>query len=150
MEDIISKYLKTKGKGVWKVSTEGDEEGNTTEFLGVYEGDIVDIAFKLADKCMYTLEFSLLDKTDLEKFYKPTANHVNVRFPSEFYNKNPDKQYETFKELLKDNDKVIVSESSIYETVKLNLTNEQQIQRKKEQILSKLTKEEIEFLKING
>lgn len=44
--------------GWWKVTTEGDEEGRSTEDLGVYYGHVAEIAFHLADKVFYKLEFS--------------------------------------------------------------------------------------------
>lgn len=43
--------------GWWNVTTEGDEEGRSTKQLGDYYGHIAEIAFHLADKCFYTLQF---------------------------------------------------------------------------------------------
>lgn len=43
--------------GYWQVSTEGDEEGKSIRNLGVFLGNIDEIAFALADKVMYTLNF---------------------------------------------------------------------------------------------
>jgi len=43
--------------GIWKVTTEGDEEGRTEADLGTWQGHIADIAAGLADKCMWRLNF---------------------------------------------------------------------------------------------
>jgi hypothetical protein len=43
--------------GWWHVTTEGDCEGRTTNNLGDHYGHIADIAFALADKCHYSLQF---------------------------------------------------------------------------------------------
>ena len=44
--------------GLWKVTTEGDEEGRTTKSLGIYEGWVDEIALYLSDKCYYSLTFT--------------------------------------------------------------------------------------------
>lgn len=44
--------------GKWIVTTEGDVEGRTIRDLGVYEGHIADIAFKLGGESYYSLHFS--------------------------------------------------------------------------------------------
>ena len=43
--------------GWWKVTTEGDEEGRSTRDLGAHYGHVAEIAFHLADKVFYTLQF---------------------------------------------------------------------------------------------
>ena len=45
-------------KRLWKVTTEGDVEGRTTQQLGVFRGHLVDIAFMLDDHSGYSLRFS--------------------------------------------------------------------------------------------
>ena len=58
--------------GVWKVTTEADCEGRTVAQLGTYEGFVDDIAFSLADKCYYVLDFELIDlKKPLPSMKKP-------------------------------------------------------------------------------
>jgi hypothetical protein len=44
--------------GWWKVTTEGDCEGRTTEQLGQHYGHVAEIAFHLADKSCYKLMFA--------------------------------------------------------------------------------------------
>lgn len=51
-----------KRNGNWKVTTEGDVEGRTTKHLGVYAGNIDEIALALATKCCYKLTFESMDK----------------------------------------------------------------------------------------
>lgn len=43
--------------GRWHVTTEGDCEGKSTTDLGIHEGHIVDIAFKLSERSYYKLRF---------------------------------------------------------------------------------------------
>lgn len=52
--------------GLWKVTTEGDCEDATTKNLGIYEGNISDIAFYLKDKCEYSLRFSPAKITEID------------------------------------------------------------------------------------
>lgn len=49
------KYLSPVG--IWEVTTEGDVEGRSTNNLRVWAGHIAEIAFHLADKCGYKLQF---------------------------------------------------------------------------------------------
>jgi hypothetical protein len=44
--------------GLWEVTTEGDCEGKSVNRLGIYEGHIDEIAFHLAHKCYYSLQFT--------------------------------------------------------------------------------------------
>lgn len=46
--------------GTFEVTTEGDCEGRSVRHLGTFTGYIDEIAFALADKCYYSLRFSLL------------------------------------------------------------------------------------------
>lgn len=43
--------------GWWYVTTEGDCEGRTIRNLGHHYGHVAEIAFELANKCMYSLRF---------------------------------------------------------------------------------------------
>lgn len=44
--------------GWWSVTTEADCEGRTTCYLGAFYGHVAEIAFSLADKCLYSLLFT--------------------------------------------------------------------------------------------
>ncbi|MNL91004.1 hypothetical protein D3C81_07300 [compost metagenome] len=62
--------------GVWSVTTEGDCEGRDIKTLGTHEGYIDDIAFKLADKCYYSLCFSRVEEK--EEPLKKEIKEVNI------------------------------------------------------------------------
>lgn len=55
INDLNEKYKNTYG--TWKVTTESDCEGRSTNNLGIYIGRIEDIALSLKDKCYYSLNF---------------------------------------------------------------------------------------------
>lgn len=63
--------------GLWEVTTEGDCEGKTVNYLGIHEGYIDEIAFNLADKCFYSLEFKKLNKANLP-INKSSRKEVNI------------------------------------------------------------------------
>jgi hypothetical protein len=63
--------------GIWKVTTEGDCEGRSTEDLGVHEGHIVDIAFRLSGHALYGLSFSPAKPEDTLP-HKTPRNKVNI------------------------------------------------------------------------
>lgn len=52
--------------GIWKVSTEGDVEGRSTQVLGFFEGDIYEIIKELNDKIYYNFF--------IEKYKKVTSS----------------------------------------------------------------------------
>lgn len=49
-----------KPEGMWRVTTQGDEEGRTTRQLGTHMGHIVDIAHRLSGESNYNLSFEPL------------------------------------------------------------------------------------------
>lgn len=68
--------LPTSTYGLWRVKTEGDEEGRTMQNLGDWEGHIDDIALHLANKVYYSLHFTPIAPRSTE--LKPTAKQVEV------------------------------------------------------------------------
>lgn len=60
---------------MYHVTTEGDCEGRSTTDLGIWEGDIADIAFHLADKSYYSLNFSPIS---VKKPTKITSEKVDI------------------------------------------------------------------------
>lgn len=67
--------------GWWNVSTEGDCEGRTTTQLGTYYGHVAEIAFALADRCYYVLEFKPVESgTPIKEEERPryTCNKLGV------------------------------------------------------------------------
>lgn len=65
--------------GTWTVTTEGDCEGRSTRDLGTHTGYLDDIAFALADKAYYGLQFKLVDLNQMKTKPK-TGTKVQVSF----------------------------------------------------------------------
>ncbi len=67
--------------GIWKVTTQGDCEGRSTECLGYYEGYIDEIAQALADKAYYSLTFrSIKINKVTRKSLKNAPKRKEVKF----------------------------------------------------------------------
>lgn len=130
--------------GTFKVTTEGDCEGKSIKDLGTYQGYIDEIAFALADKCFYTLTFTLQNNKHLN--LTPKKNTVNIRLDVDSgiwgYTKKNAKNY--FKELFKDRE-VIVLDTHGNGSCTIR-TDKETIRDKKLKILEKLTDEEKEIL----
>ena len=63
--------------GWWQVTTEGDCEGRSTKQLGDFYGHVAEIAFHLANKCGYTLQFHPLTReTGTRATLQATSDHV--------------------------------------------------------------------------
>jgi hypothetical protein len=60
---------------IYQVTTEGDCEGRSVSNLGIWEGDIVDIALGLANRCAYSLTFK---EIQIKKPLKPTGTEVDI------------------------------------------------------------------------
>lgn len=71
-----SEYNIPSRYGYWQVSTEGDEEGKSIRNLGVFHGNIDEIAFALADRVMWSLDFKQINPDDIPapKNYKTRIN----------------------------------------------------------------------------
>ena len=64
--------------GLWQVTTEGDCEGRSVCNLGVYEGNIDEIAFALADKCCYCLNFRAVSPKNYTLDMTPKRKTVDI------------------------------------------------------------------------
>ncbi|WCK57226.1 hypothetical protein PP175_28980 (plasmid) [Aneurinibacillus sp. Ricciae_BoGa-3] len=64
--------------GVWKVTTEGDEEGRTTKDLGTHSGNIFDIVKKLSDQSFYKL------RVERVGHYKPNEKDLHKKHSVNF------------------------------------------------------------------
>lgn len=129
--------------GVWRVTTEGDCEGRSVRDLGVHEGYLDEIAFALADKVYYSLQFSTSKKITMEP--KTSQVSVSLNIDSGTWDMVPTQRVNFFRSMLEGRD-VFVSEGQYYASVVLS-TNK--FDKKSELInnaLKKLTKEEIEAL----
>lgn len=68
--------------GWWKVTTEGDCEGKSTDQLGTHYGHIAEIAFALAGLCEYSLQFQPVHDREpgVEIQRKANRRKVNISF----------------------------------------------------------------------
>lgn len=133
----------TKSNSLWEVTTGSDCEGKSIKNLGIYQGDLSDIAFYLADKCCYRLCFKQIE---FKKAGKATGKKVNIslNIDSNTWSMNPKDRVKAVKNML-NNDNVIVKESNYYACVTLckDTTKEDAL---KSNALAKLTEEEIKAL----
>lgn len=127
--------------GVWAVSTEGDEEGRTSEDLGIHEGYIDEIAFALADKAMYELHFKkghyppTLDMTPKKK---EVAVNLAGAFP-ELGLSDSDLRVQIAQELFnREGRNVKVKESSYYKGILLK-TDAPTIEEERAALIESLT-----------
>ncbi len=90
--------------GTFEVTTEADCEGRSVRHLGTFTGYIDEIAFALADKCYYSLRFSLVNPKDLDMTPKCDTVDVSLDIDSGTWDMKPGERVRYFKELLKDRD----------------------------------------------
>lgn len=107
-------------KGFWRVRTEGDCEGRSIRDLGVHEGYVDEIAFKLAKEQEYGLRFDLVDPKALKDSEKTHATKVNVSLgiDSGTWDMPSDELVEYWENFLKDRN-VSVGECNYYTCVTL-------------------------------
>lgn len=136
--------------GIWKVTTEGDLEGKTTRNLGIYEGNISDIAFYLKDKCEYSLQFSSAKATKIDSCDVIHYGSVSISLDidSGTWNMSPEDRVNYFKVLLNTENRehiITVEPGQYYASVKLvGYDSHEDYVRKI--ALEKLTDEEKEVL----
>ena len=130
--------------GTFKVTTEGDCEGKSIRHLGTFTGYIDEIAFALADKCYYSLNFSLVSPEELDMTPKRDTVNVTLNIDSGTWDMKPEERVKYFKELLKDRDVEVLPGTS-YASCVLT-THKETIEEKKKKILNKLSLEERKLL----
>ena len=135
--------------GLWKVTTEGDCEGKTIKNLGIYEGNISDIAFYLKNKCEYSLEFTPVQVTKIDSCDVTHYGCVDVSLDinSETWKMSPEDRVNYFKVLLntENRENVTVQPGQYYASVRLvGYYRRDEYVRKT--ALEKLTNEEKEVL----
>lgn len=132
--------------GIWKVTTEGDCKGKTSDLLGFYEGYIDEIALALADKCMYSLEFKHFELNKL-KSRIPKNNFVSVTLDieSNTWDLTSDDR-KKYAEILFKNRPVEITKGNYFGSFKINAIGQKTEKEIKEEALSKLTKEEKQVL----
>lgn len=124
----ISKY--TNPIGVWRVTTEGDEEGRSIKDLGVCHGHICQIAFKLAHECGHSLMFTATDAKDY--FVLPESEaifsnrkriDIHLDIDSNTWSLNPSDRAKWFKSFLNldESSNIEVKVSNYYACVTLEI-----------------------------
>lgn len=137
--------------GTWKVTTEGDVEGKTTQDLGTYTGYIDEIALWLADRCYYSLQFQTV-KPESVRIGAPTRKQVNISLgiDSGTWHMTPEERTQAISKIMMDNERpVSVKKSNYYASVTLTTDQRTLEERKKdarEAVLAKMTPEERELL----
>lgn len=107
--------------GMWRVTTQGDEEGRTTKQLGIHEGHIVDIAEKLSAEACYDLDFEPVMAIDKAQIRKPRESvHVVLGIDSGTRTMDKEARMAYFRAMVKDRDDVKITESSYYGAVVFN------------------------------
>ena len=130
--------------GTFKVTTEGDCEGKSVRDLGVYTRYIDEIAFALADKCYYTLCFTLVEPTILDLTPKKDTVKISLNIDSRAWDFNGADAMEYFKDFFANRD-VEVIDTHGYGSCTIS-THKETIEEKKEKILQKLSEEEKKIL----
>ena len=146
-ENKMKKELTYKNPyGLWKVTTEGDCEGRSTRDLGIFKGYIDEIAFALADKCFYSLEFKYIDEKDYTAPLVPESNTVSVSLDvdSGTWDLNSNERAFWARKFLSNRD-VEVLPGQYYASFILK-TGKKTAEDIKKEAMDKLTKEEIEAL----
>lgn len=109
--------------GLWRVTTEGDDEGRTTEELGTHKGHIADIARELADQAHYGLYFQKaleLNDDPKPKKLKPKSVAVHLDIRSGTWDLDSKTRVAYFKKMLSDRRDISVSRSNYFASVVLN------------------------------
>lgn len=133
-----------KNYGTFKVTTEGDCEGRSTRDLGIHTGYIDEIAFALADKCFYTLNFTLVEPTSLDLTPKKDTVKISLGIDSGAWDFNVVDAMDYFKDFFSDRDVEVVGTHG-YGSCTIS-THKETIEEKKEKILQKLSNEEKQIL----
>ena len=132
--------------GTWTVTTEGDVEGRTTRNLGTFTGFLDEIAFHLADKCYYSLQFKPAEDV---KVFEPKAHKVCVMLDIESgtwdAKLGSDGRIHYFEKILQKRP-VFVESGPYFASVTLVNTAFTEEDKEKQTALSKLTDREKELL----
>lgn len=137
--------------GIWSVTTESDEEGRTTKHLGVWAGNIADIALHLANKVFYSLRFTAVSPN--RGVLPPTEESVSISLDidSNTWKLSGKELVSAIKNMQNfPSDLVQVGEGKAYASVTLrlpkNMAKHIRENRLLQSIKGKLTKEEWELL----
>ena len=117
IKEMPDRYTNTFG--LWKVTTEGDEEGRSTRKLGIHEGHIDEIARKLAHKAFYGLWFMAVDPEPVgleEPKREPKSVHIQMSIDSKTWDLKPKQRPVVFAKIF-ENRPVSIEESNYYASV---------------------------------
>jgi len=90
--DEVEKKSWEEPVGYWNVTTEGDIGGRGTYEIGTFKGHYIDIAFAVADQCMYNLYFKKIPEEKMILPNKRTKDQVKICFNDGFiHNKGIEK-----------------------------------------------------------
>lgn len=126
--------------GMWEVTTEADCEGKTIKNLGVHEGFIDDIAFALADKQGYSLQFKAVKPKVLDMTPKRKKVNVSLDISSDTWDMNDSELVWFWEEIMKTRD-VKVQKGIGFNVVTLS-SGRKTIDDIRKEALAKLSKEE--------
>lgn len=126
--------------GIWRVTTEDDCEGKSICDLGIHKGYIDDIAFGLADKQYYSLQFSAVDPRELDMTPKRNEVFVSLDIDSDTWGMK-DKELISFWEEMMKNRNVTVRKGRGYNVVTLT-SNRRTVEDIRQEALAKLTEKE--------
>lgn len=138
------KKTKYSAYGTFQVTTEGDCEGRTTRDLGIYTGYIDEIAFALADKCYYKLQFTKVEPKKISMIPKRDKVEISLDIDSGIWDLDNMSAMRYFKELFCDRD-VEVIQTNGYGSCTLT-THKETIEEKRQKLLARLSEEEKEVL----
>lgn len=142
---IIMEKVNYTSYGEWEITTEGDCEGRSVRNLGIFEGYIDEIAFALADKACYVLQFSRVQK-NIPLDMTPKRNKVNImlNIDSGTWDMKNEERIDYFKNLFKDRDIEVLNGTSYASVI---ISSEQEtLEEKRKKILAKLSPEEKHIL----
>ncbi len=123
---------------VWKVTTEGDCEGKSVKQLGIYLGEVHEIAFHLASKAYYALHFEEIPSHRAEVL-PPTKDRVCISFG---YGIKPQPSLVDLKHSLEGTG-VKVSKGNMYSSF---LLEDVSLRTRREEAIAKLTDEDRRIL----
>lgn len=126
--------------GVWQVTTEGDCEGKSVRNLGIHEGYIDDIAFALAGKEYYSLQFRAVDPHELDMTPKKNTVSVSLDIDSDTWDMKDNELVWFWQAMMKDRD-VRVRKGTGFNTITLT-SGRRTVEDIRKDALAKLTAEE--------
>lgn len=124
---------------LWEVSTEGDIEGRSIKNIGIFMGNLLEIAKRLRGMPVYQLYFKEIKPSEYPSLSESSTSRKEVNFSVAGFSKE---------ELLKELQDHNIEPSNFYKAVKLTFSEEELIDLKRQRALAKLTEEELKLLNL--